>query len=425
LGAAIGSSFGIGDVVVADNGVVSVGLPLSGQTIGGKMSRTTHPRFQYLFNKLLKLVLPGVLIRNPLVYSTRAETLAFLKRHAAEPLLAMTHSCAASSRLTSEASHCGVCSQCLDRRVGLIAAGMQQWDVKYRKDAFLDELDEDDFMLGESYLRLMRKVARSSTETLIKDFVELADCATREDAGSPQPLERIAAMLIRQGDTVNSVVSTVGATVLDELAAGEYGPTCLIRVGLSGAPSRRKRVSAPPDLAPVGLTDAEEAEFAQGAFKMRVPIVITAEEVRANSSSLVVNGFQHSLTGADFLLLLRLVVQLFTTKDGYVPKLQLKDEHILPDDHENAISRLRGKLAPLAGGSGIIEAHRRQVRLSTHRAYVRLRRDALMHHSDARIRELTMALPMDASIDWALGHGSTRHAEPPGHVSLIQGGLGG
>jgi hypothetical protein len=34
------------DVVVADNGWVSVGLPINGQALGTKMSKTTHPRFR-------------------------------------------------------------------------------------------------------------------------------------------------------------------------------------------------------------------------------------------------------------------------------------------------------------------------------------------------------------------------------------------
>ncbi len=74
VGAAVAARFGLNDVVVADNGFVSVGLPLNGQTVGAKMSRTTHPRFQYLFNRPCNLLLPTVRVRKaPMDSAAKAE----------------------------------------------------------------------------------------------------------------------------------------------------------------------------------------------------------------------------------------------------------------------------------------------------------------------------------------------------------------
>ncbi len=131
IGASVAAGFGLTDVVVADNGFVSVGLPISGQAIGAKMSRTTHPKFQALFNRLLDGVLPGISIRNPLLFRTRKEALRVLDQEGLRSLTGQTHSCAASSRLSGERPHCGTCSQCLDRRIGFVGAGLQGFDGLY------------------------------------------------------------------------------------------------------------------------------------------------------------------------------------------------------------------------------------------------------------------------------------------------------
>ena len=59
------ATIGVPDVVLADNGYVSVGIPINGSVIGSTASRSTHPKFIWLFNRLLAEVLPGVRIRNP------------------------------------------------------------------------------------------------------------------------------------------------------------------------------------------------------------------------------------------------------------------------------------------------------------------------------------------------------------------------
>ena len=47
---AVANLVGLADVFLADNGVVSLNLPVNGQLVGAKASRSTHPKFLKLFN---------------------------------------------------------------------------------------------------------------------------------------------------------------------------------------------------------------------------------------------------------------------------------------------------------------------------------------------------------------------------------------
>lgn len=48
LGAAVAAELGIAKVLLSDNGVVSLNLPLNAQVVGALASRSTHPKFLYL-----------------------------------------------------------------------------------------------------------------------------------------------------------------------------------------------------------------------------------------------------------------------------------------------------------------------------------------------------------------------------------------
>ena len=102
-------------VLLSDNGVVSLNLPMNRQLIGSRASRSTHPRFIRLFNSLTHRVLDASpLIRNPLWASTRAETLTSLDALGHLDLIGLTISCANVQRRERSRPHCGYCSQCVD-----------------------------------------------------------------------------------------------------------------------------------------------------------------------------------------------------------------------------------------------------------------------------------------------------------------------
>ena len=403
IGASVAAGFRLRDVVLADNGFVSVGLPLNGQTVGAKMSRTTHPRFQYLFNQLCALVLPTVRIRNPLLHRTRAEALEVLSIHGLQTMLRDCSSCAAAGRLPAAQAHCGVCSQCLDRRIGVLSAGLVGFDTKYQTDVFLDGLSDNALLLAESYVRLMRKVESHTADELVREYIELTDCAIVDVGGTRTDVEAIVEMVRRQATTAQLAIGKAGEPVLRELFSGKYPTTCLVRLSLSGSPERKRKNWEWPDAAVLELTAAEEAAFARHHFNGRLPIVLTGVRVKRSSNVLEIDGRRIEMADAELVLLLRLVLALHKSPDGFVPKGGgrkpgglASEDGVVPGSVDQAIERLRRTLQLGSGDldpKNLIEVAQGRVRLSTHLRYVTLRREELSKHLHPVVQRLLYQIP--------------------------------
>ena len=58
IGAAVAAELDISQVLLGDNGIVSLNLPTSAQLVGALASRSTHPKFIHHFNELLTHIFP-------------------------------------------------------------------------------------------------------------------------------------------------------------------------------------------------------------------------------------------------------------------------------------------------------------------------------------------------------------------------------
>jgi len=169
---------GATDVLLADNGVVSLNLPIGDHVIGSNATRSTHPRFLRLVNSLTSLVLDQApIIRNPLWDRTRPDVLSILRDLQAEALVGLTLSCAAPRNRVRARPQCGVCSQCVDRRFAAVAAGFEEHDPAdaYELDLFKDALAEgNQRAMVLQYVRFARRIDGCSDEQLIRRVPRVA-----------------------------------------------------------------------------------------------------------------------------------------------------------------------------------------------------------------------------------------------------------
>jgi hypothetical protein len=125
IGVAVARLFGLDTLRFYENGVVSLNLPVCAQVLGGRASRTTHPqvlrRMQSLFSRLLER---SIRIENPFLWQTKTDVAAGVRRAGLGELVAKTVSCAHTWEVTRDQPHCGKCSQCIDRRLAAVAAGL-------------------------------------------------------------------------------------------------------------------------------------------------------------------------------------------------------------------------------------------------------------------------------------------------------------
>src|SRR5581483_9265070 len=140
LGTVVAHSVEASGVRFFENGIVSVNLPVADEVLRSRASRTTHPKTLYLLQSLCTAVAGrDLVIDNPYFFKTKTEVLDILARTGVPNLVAQTCSCAHSMFKPRTQWHCGTCSQCIDRRFAVFAAGLEQYDPTsdYEVDVFL------------------------------------------------------------------------------------------------------------------------------------------------------------------------------------------------------------------------------------------------------------------------------------------------
>lgn len=164
MGAAVAHLFGLSEVWFYENGVTSVNLPLCAQEVGGHATRTTHPQVLRGFERLFSLVFNGTFgVPNGFLWHTKQDVVEVLKRHAQADLALDSVSCSHTRDSTHASPHCGMCSQCLSRRVATLGAmlGVDDPAEGYRLDPMLDPRARDEErILAERFVGQARLVER-------------------------------------------------------------------------------------------------------------------------------------------------------------------------------------------------------------------------------------------------------------------------
>ena len=249
LGSAVADTLGVADVFLADNGIVSLNIPINDQLVGALATRSTHPKFIWLFNKLLTAVFTEPpRVSNPLWNKTRAETLDVLRRHRLEDLLQETNSCAHARGRPAVQPHCGVCSQCVDRRFAVAARRLEDHDLveRYGLDIFCDPLKGGiTRTLAVSYVRFAARVTGAQEDDLFSVFPQLFECIVSDDPTPDATGYELTMLLKRHSSSVLDVMSAQIEAHSGDLAAEKLPLTSLIRLVAAGVTNGVAKLGMP------------------------------------------------------------------------------------------------------------------------------------------------------------------------------------
>ncbi len=140
LGVAVANAIGeTVPVVVPENGLISLNIPLTRTRSGSSSTRTTHPHFIARLRQALIDLGVSNDIEMPYRHLTKGEMLAnAADRDALETMLPLTMSCSHSEvarwKGATPGVHCGYCFPCLIRRAAVTAAGLEEADAPYTFD---------------------------------------------------------------------------------------------------------------------------------------------------------------------------------------------------------------------------------------------------------------------------------------------------
>jgi len=132
LGTVIAESVKSGGVRFFENGIVSLNLPVADEVLRARASRTTHPAALHMFTELFRMVTGrDFVVDNPYFCSTKTEVVRKIAENNAAELIGQSCSCSHSMFKSKTQWHCGTCSQCIDRRFAVLAAGLESQDAPH------------------------------------------------------------------------------------------------------------------------------------------------------------------------------------------------------------------------------------------------------------------------------------------------------
>jgi hypothetical protein len=136
-----------------ENGIISFNLPISAQVVGARATRTTHPQVINGFAKIFSaLAGKPFSVENPFLWKTKTEVINDIVKAGCADTIKFSTSCTYTWGMTKLHTHCGKCSQCIDRRFAILAAGAQEYDPAeaYGVDLLIGERAE-----GEPRLKVV------------------------------------------------------------------------------------------------------------------------------------------------------------------------------------------------------------------------------------------------------------------------------
>jgi 7-cyano-7-deazaguanine synthase in queuosine biosynthesis len=242
LGAITAQAFGLDRVSFHENGVVSLNLPPVGNVLGTRATRTTHPQTLSRFTDLLGRVFgTGMRVDNPYAWRTKADVVATVARLNMAEQIAHTRSCADVHNQTKQYPHCGRCSQCIDRRFAVLAAGLQRFDPEeaYKVDLMEGARDSVvDREIALSFLRNAQAFEHMTPTELVQVFPAVLDAVGHLGHPPEATLELIARLLQRHGTGVADVMRETLRAGAGELPGGQPAPASR-RHAAAGRAARR------------------------------------------------------------------------------------------------------------------------------------------------------------------------------------------
>jgi hypothetical protein len=147
MGVAVASAIGDGTpLVIAENGFISLNVPLTPSRAGSASTRTTHPHYTKLFSEMISAVRLNVPLHLPYRFKTKGEMIAQCGKKSPDVLtettpltMSCSHAEAGRFRGFSPKEHCGYCVPCIIRRAATDFAGIS--DADYGIDVRIETPD--------------------------------------------------------------------------------------------------------------------------------------------------------------------------------------------------------------------------------------------------------------------------------------------
>jgi hypothetical protein len=260
FGALFAHMIGLPRLRFYENGVVSLNLPLSAQVVGARASRTTHPGVLAGLARLLSTLLGRRFdVENPFLWDTKTDVVKRIAAAGCGELIGLSTSCGHTWERTVRHTHCGVCSQCIDRRFAVLAACQEANDPG---DAYAVDLLTGPRRPGEpktmlaAYLELANRVERMGEADFRTQFGELVRALPYLNLPPSVGAARVYALYRDHARQVTGVIDRAIAANAVAIRRQELPRNCLLRLAVDEAPG-----DAPADATPAVTPARPEGNY--------------------------------------------------------------------------------------------------------------------------------------------------------------------
>jgi hypothetical protein len=227
MGAVVARLFDLWRLRFYENGVV-----------GGRATRTTHPQVLNGFAEIFSAVFEKPFaVENPFRWKTKAEVVEVIRAGGCGDLVRHAVSCTHVWDMTTLHTHCGTCSQCIDRRFATLAAGCT--DKEDPPEMYVVDLLRGERPPGnsrtmlESYVSTTKRVRTMTDSAFFGAFGE-AHRVIRHVRG--MSADGAAAEMLnlyrRHAAAVFKVITNSIAAHATEIASGTVPSSCLLILAL-------------------------------------------------------------------------------------------------------------------------------------------------------------------------------------------------
>jgi hypothetical protein len=193
-------------LVVAENGLISLNVPLTSARLGSLSTRTTHPHFITLYRKLLDSICLFNPVELPYRFQTKGEMFEQVRNpEVLKKLVPVTMSCShpESGRYLGKqpGNHCGYCVPCVIRRSSLAAVGLD--NDNYNIDILTEEpaYDTDRGRDFRAFQMAVERHRASDSKVSLFDVLESGPLP-------PDDIKEYVAMYSRGMDEVSRFLET-------------------------------------------------------------------------------------------------------------------------------------------------------------------------------------------------------------------------
>jgi len=234
LGATIAQMFNLRRIRFYENGVISFNLPISAQVVGARATRTTHPQvingFENIFSTLSG---QPFTVENPFIWKTKTEVVSDIVKAGCADTIKFSTSCTHTRAMTKLNTHCGICSQCIDRRFAVLAADAQEYDPKeaYGVDLLTGERDEGEpkAMLA-AYVETASEVADMTALEFFGNYGEATRVLNHLNGSPDSTALRLYELHHRHAKCITKVVDDAIAQNRSAIRKRQLPASCLLRL---------------------------------------------------------------------------------------------------------------------------------------------------------------------------------------------------